>query len=167
MFVNSHSCLSPRSDPEAEVSSARQSWTLSRTPLTPSRRSSLPTWSASSRPSSGLRFVHIVRRGILRPGNSLALPRQVFVLEGILGLLNAQRDLTGGLGGEVANIEADLGQFAGHPLTVPCPAFRREIQTCPEFDLQASRSSSANWSRRTRASTAPDGVSWRRRHLCS
>ena len=38
---------------------------------------------------------------------------QVFVLEGILGLLNAQRDLTGGLGGEVANIESDLGQFAG------------------------------------------------------
>jgi len=38
---------------------------------------------------------------------------KVFVLEGILGLLNAQRDLTGGLGGEVANIEADLGQFAG------------------------------------------------------
>jgi len=38
---------------------------------------------------------------------------KVFVLEGILGLLNAQRDLTGGLGGEVANIESDLGQFAG------------------------------------------------------
>ena len=38
---------------------------------------------------------------------------QVFVLEGILGLLNAQRDLTGGLGGKVANIESDLGQFAG------------------------------------------------------
>ena len=42
--------------------------------------------------------------------------RQVFVLEGILGLLNAQRDLTGGLGGEVANIESDLGQFAGRIL---------------------------------------------------
>ena len=41
------------------MSSGRQSWTLSRPPLTPSRRSSLPTWSASSRPSSGLRFVQI------------------------------------------------------------------------------------------------------------
>ena len=53
----------------------------------------------------------------------------MFVLEGILGLLNAQRDLTGGLGGEVANIESDLGQFAGLSVISIILAFWREIQT--------------------------------------
>ena len=77
---------------------------------------------------------------------------QVFVLEGILGLLNAQRDLTGGLGGEVANIESDLGQFAGLSVISIILAFWREIQTflCILI-LQESQSSCANWSRLTRA----------------
>ena len=77
-----------------------------------------------------------------------SLPSQVFVLEGILGLLNAQRDLTGGLGGEVANIESDLGQFAGLSLISRIIASWRKIQT---LNLQESPSSSANWSRLTRA----------------
>ena len=38
---------------------------------------------------------------------------KVFVLEGVLGLLNAQRDITGGLFPAVSNIEQDMGKFAG------------------------------------------------------